>query len=79
MEPHPDLRLGPTDRYCSVLQRAYRYDARGDRGRPMLLIVFPVVVSISFLLIADIDAPRGGLIRVRPQNLVALSDSMPKQ
>jgi hypothetical protein len=62
-----------------VLQRAYRYDARGDRGRPMLLIVFPVVVSISFLLIADIDAPRGGLIRVRPQNLVALSDSMPKQ
>ena len=55
------------------------YGARGDRGRPMLLIVFPVVVSISFLLIADIDAPRGGLIRVRPQNLVALSDSMPKQ
>ena len=24
VEPHPDLRLGPTDRYCSVRQRAYR-------------------------------------------------------
>ena len=55
------------------------YGARGDRSRAMLLIVFPVVVSISLLLIADIDAPRDGLIRVRPQNLVALSDSLPKQ
>jgi hypothetical protein len=35
--------------------------------------VFPLVVSISFLLIADIDAPRGGMIRVRPQNLVSLA------
>lgn len=61
---------------CNVL---IGYSARTDRGRPMLLMVFPVVVSISFLMIADIDAPRGGLIRVRPQNLVALSDSMPKQ
>jgi hypothetical protein len=61
---------------CNVL---IGYGARGDRGRAMLLTVFPVVVSISFLLIADIDAPRGGLIRVKPQNLVALADSMPKQ
>jgi hypothetical protein len=61
---------------CNVL---IGYGARGDRGRPMLLTIFPVVVSISFLLIADIDAPRGGLIRVKPQNLVALADSMPKQ
>ena len=61
---------------CNVL---IGYGARGDRGGAMLLIVFPVVVSISFLLIADIDAPRGGLIRIKPQNLLALSDSMPKQ
>jgi hypothetical protein len=61
---------------CNVL---IGYGGRGGRARDLLLIVFPVVVSISFLLIADIDAPRGGLIRVRPQNLVALSDSLPKQ
>jgi hypothetical protein len=60
---------------CNVL---IGYGARNDRGRIVLLTVFPVVVSISFLLIADIDAPRGGLIRVKPQNLVALSDSLPK-
>jgi hypothetical protein len=61
---------------CNVL---IGYGGRGGRGRALLLIVFPLVVSISFLLIADIDAPRGGMIRVKPQNLVSLADSMPKQ
>ena len=42
---------------CNVL---IGYGVRGDRGRAMLLTAFPVIVSISFLLIADIDAPRGG-------------------
>jgi len=55
------------------------YGARGVKISAVLLIVLPIVISISFLLIADIDAPRGGLIRVTPQNLVALSDSLPKQ
>jgi hypothetical protein len=41
-----------------------------------LLIVLPVVVSISFFLIADIDSPRRGLIRVHPQNLESLRDSL---
>ena len=27
-------------------------------------------------LIADIDSPRGGVIRVLPQNLIALSQSL---
>jgi hypothetical protein len=30
------------------------------------------VVAVSFLLIADIDSPRGGVIRVHPQNLESL-------
>jgi len=55
------------------------YGARAGISRSLLLIVFPLVIGVSFLLIADIDAPRGGLIRVRPQNLAALSDSMPRQ
>lgn len=41
-----------------------------------LLIVLPLVVSISFFLIADIDSPRAGLIRVQPQNLLSLSQSL---
>jgi hypothetical protein len=35
-------------------------------------LVLPLIVSISFFLIADLDAPRSGVIRVRPQNLVTL-------
>ena len=47
-------------------------------GRLKLLIV-PLAVSISFLLIADIDSPQGGLIRIFPQNLQALADSLKTQ
>jgi hypothetical protein len=40
------------------------------------LLVMPLVVSISFFLIADIDSPRGGIIRVLPQNLVSLEQGL---
>ena len=43
------------------------------------LLVFPVITTIAFLLIADIDSPHGGFIRVRPQNLIALSESLKAQ
>jgi hypothetical protein len=38
--------------------------------------ILPLVAGISFFLIADIDSPRGGAIRVRPQNLEALAQSL---
>lgn len=41
-----------------------------------LFLVMPLVLSVSFLLISDLDAPRGGLIRVNPHNLVALAESL---
>jgi hypothetical protein len=49
----------------------------GDRQTDsILLLVLPVVVSIAIFLIADIDSPRGGVIRVLPQNLIALSQNL---
>jgi hypothetical protein len=50
--------------------------ARKVKAEGLLLLVLPLVVSIAFLLIADIDSPRGGLIRVNPQNLLSLSQSL---
>jgi len=41
-----------------------------------LLLILPLVVAIAFILIADIDSPRGGVIRVNPQNLVSLAESL---
>jgi hypothetical protein len=52
------------------------YMTRGVRTEAMLLLALPFVVSVSFLLIADIDSPRSGLIHVRPQNMAALYDSL---
>lgn len=52
----------------------------GMHGKTLLLsVVLPLAVSISFLLIADIDSPRGGVIRIRPQNLHALAASLKTQ
>src|SRR5262252_4931782 len=38
--------------------------------------VLPSIVAISFFLIADIDSPRGGTIRVHPQNLESVGATM---
>jgi hypothetical protein len=55
------------------------YGSRRAESRTGLLIVMPLVVSISFLLIADIDSPRRGFVNVVPQNLISLSRSLPRQ
>ena len=52
------------------------YGVRNTSGKSILLIVMPVIISIAFLLIADIDSPRGGLIHVAPQNLISLAQSL---
>jgi hypothetical protein len=46
------------------------------RSGPHLFLILPLVLSISFLLISDLDSPHGGVIRVLPQNLTALADSL---
>jgi hypothetical protein len=52
------------------------YGARTPKAHPVLLSVLPIAVSIAFMLIADIDSPRGGFIHVAPQNLASLSESL---
>jgi len=52
------------------------YGEHGQKTAPVLLLILPVLVAIAFLLIADIDSPTGGIIRVQPQNLVSLAESL---
>jgi hypothetical protein len=59
---------------CASALLGYRSQNNNAAGK--LALVLPLVVSISFLLIADIDAPRHGLIEVRPQNLESLAESL---
>lgn len=58
---------------CNLL---FGYSARNAKAGGALRLVLPFVVSIAFFLIADIDSPRGGLIRVNPQNLLSLLDGV---
>jgi hypothetical protein len=59
---------------CSNVLFGYR--SRNGKTAGTLALVLPLVVSIAFLLIADIDTPRHGLIHVSPQNLESLAKSL---
>jgi hypothetical protein len=54
----------------------FGYGARRARPGIIHLVVLPLVLSIAFLLIADIDSPRNGVIRVTPENLIGLAQSL---
>jgi hypothetical protein len=44
-----------------------------------LSAVLPFLVALAFFLMADIDSPRRGVVRVLPQNLISLSQSLHRQ
>jgi len=52
------------------------YGMQSPTGKAALLHVLPLVISISFYLIADIDSPRRGYIFITPQNLNSLAESL---
>lgn len=50
--------------------------ASNTKSLSRVLLILPLVISISFYLICDIDTPRRGLIAVHPQNLQILDASI---
>ena len=75
--PHAAWALMALIAVCSNL--LVGYGARNTKGGGVLLLVLPLVVSIAFLFIADIESPRSGLINVYPQNLQSLLKTLPSQ
>jgi hypothetical protein len=59
---------------CSNLLVGYYLQHPG--ARVTRLLVLPFVLCIAFFAIADIDSPRWGVIRVQPQNLISLAQSL---
>jgi hypothetical protein len=55
------------------------FGARNFEKNTGLFLIFPFVISVSFFLIADIDSPRGGVIRIEARNLVALKNNLTQQ
>lgn len=57
--------------FCNLLEG---YSALG-RSK-LVLLILPLALSVSLFLIADIDSPHAGVIRVQPQNLQSLAESL---
>ena len=57
----------------------FGYGAQKVKSEKILFVVLPFVLSVSFLLIADMECPRRGIIRVNPQVLISLADSLHAQ
>ncbi|QYD72662.1 hypothetical protein KZJ38_23460 [Paraburkholderia edwinii] len=54
------------------------YGTKGTLRRGLLITILPVTVALSLALIADIDSPRAGFIRVQPLDLTRLLQSLTK-
>ena len=52
------------------------YGLQRVKSSSKLMPILPFVVSIAFMLIADIDSTRQGVIRVVPQNLLSVAQSL---
>ncbi len=55
------------------------YSALQTAGKLRLFAFLPAIVAVSFFLIAELDSPHSGVIRVAPQNLISLAGSMHEQ
>ena len=53
--------------------------SRPGWARSYLSFILPLVVAVAFYLIAELDSPHTGLIRVVPQNLIGLGRSLDAQ
>jgi len=52
------------------------YSSHGKGARVVRLLVLPFVLCFALCAIADLDSPRWGIIRVHPQNLISLVQSL---
>jgi hypothetical protein len=48
------------------------FNSKNFKNDRIFFLFFPFVVATSFYLIAEIDSPRGGIIKVEPENLQRL-------
>ncbi len=57
----------------------FGYGARNPKAKHIVHLALPFMVAVAFFLIADIDSPYRGVIRVNPQNLMILAESLRAQ
>ena len=50
-----------------------------EKLSPMTLAILPSTVALAFVLIADVEGPRNGLVRVQPINLIDAAEAIRDQ
>lgn len=55
------------------------YGTKVATSQRIIRLALPLVIAVSFFLIADIDSPRSGIIRVQPENLISLAKALRPQ
>ena len=74
--PRPAWWLLAAIAVCANLM--FGFGSHHFNSHKSILFTLPVIISITFFLIADIDSPRSGSIRVVPQNLTSLAQTLSK-
>ncbi|WP_201721709.1 MULTISPECIES: hypothetical protein [unclassified Polynucleobacter] len=72
--PYPAWALMAAIAVCANI--LVGFGARNFKRNVGLFMIFPFVVAVSFFLIADIDSPRGGVIRIEARNLTTLKQNL---
>ena len=67
------LLMGLIAVFCNAM---FGYQTHHSATRAPMLLILPLLVSVAFALIADIDSPRAGLIHIGAPNLQALALSL---
>jgi hypothetical protein len=55
------------------------YGTSIEKSQRVLRLALPLVIAVSLFLIADLDSPRSGIIRVQPENLISLAQALRPQ
>jgi hypothetical protein len=76
LEPDSQHRLVPHGNHRPMRQHVVWLPLAKAPRRGKACRGLPIVVAVAFLLIADIDSPRHGLIRISPENLQSLAKSL---
>ncbi len=58
---------------CDLL---FGYSVQNAEGGRVLFLLLPLVISIAFYLIAEIDSPNHGLIEVTARNMISLAETL---
>ena len=79
VKPDSNCKMGIYVRHCHLLQHAHWLCHPRTHAESTVFLALTLVMSLSFFLTADIDTPRGGMIRLHSQNPISQAQTLRPQ